>query len=308
MAESAEASYLVTGANGQAGRAVCRVLYDREKDCLLARPRETFDVTDLERVRSRLTLLKPAAVFNCAAYTRVRQAEQQAELCWRTNALAVDNLGRCLAPERIPLIHLSTDFVFGQDRDRRQPYLEEDAAGPLGQYGLSKYAGEAGLLKWMQLYPDWPCFIVRVAGVFELPRRHRQNFPQQLVQLLDKLHPEPLPVVDDVHSSFTLAEDLADALVWLADRARDTPPGIYHLSNGGHGSWYEFAQHFLRVKPRRRGVTPMPLAEYARRQGFDATARQRYTVLDTRKFHELGYGCLPPWQEAVERWVRHYRR
>lgn len=309
MAENQEAGYLVTGANGQVGRAVCRLLFEQYPEELLARPRESLDITNLPLMTDRLSLLRPAAVINCAAYTRVRKAEEEPERCWRANALAVDHLGRCLAPRNIPLIHLSTDFVFGRDRQRQTPYLEEDAAGPLGQYGRCKLEGEAGLLKWMQLYPSWPCFIIRTAGVFELPRRHHTNFPQQLMSMLDKLQQEPVPVVRDVFSSFTLAEDLAAALVRLVAHVRTTPPGIYHVTNTGHGSWYDFAEVLLRARSRqRRDIRDVSLNEYARLQGFDATERQRYTVLDTTKFHELGYGRLPPWQDAVERWVRHYRR
>jgi dTDP-4-dehydrorhamnose reductase len=298
--------YLVTGGNGQVGMAL-RALLPVEFASYV-KTRESLDITHSRNAVARILALRPDAVINCAAYTNVRAAERDVQKAWQVNAWAVGKLAAGLAEAGIPLIHISTDFVFGQEFDRKTPYTEMCPPGPVNSYGASKLAGEAAIFQVANHYPDWRFFIVRTAGVFEAPWRNNINFANAMATRVARK--DTLRGVTDVVSSITYAPDLAKCLVFLASRPHEISSGCYHVVNQGFASWYQIANYLQEQLCGR----PMPVAtitsqQYEQQQGHDASKVATYTALSVDKFKTLPEApVLPCWQQALRTYAKLWRR
>ncbi len=252
--------------------------------------------------RDRLDLAKPGAIaeaaaalggrvwVNCTGYHRTDEAEGNAGLAVRVNAHAVKELGRACAAIGARLFHLSTDYVFGGDLERRTPYGEADPPAPLNVYGMSKALGET------LLFGENPAAtVLRVASLFGVAGASGKggNFVETMLRLARE-RPE-LRVVDDQAMSPTATADAAAALVRMIRAG--APPGLYHVVNSGAVTWRGFAAEILRQAGLETPVTAIRAAELSQ-----PAERPAYSVLDNRKISAVA-GAMPDWRDALARYL-----
>jgi len=276
---------VVTGANGQLGGEICRQL---GKDAI-GLDIDTLDLTTGPAVQGRLFGLKPDLVINCAAYTQVDRAESEPEMCEAVNAAAVRNLVRACRRLDCPLVQISTDYVFAGYASGSRPWREDDPPKPRGVYSESKYHAEqaaAGLEKHL---------IVRTCGLYaRLSDRRAKNFVRTMLRLA--AHGGEIKVVNDQQCTPSYVPHVARAVLFLAGLTGNQPApwGIYHVTNTGQTTWYEFAAEIFRLVGREVVLQPITSAEH----GAPAP-RPRYSVLDTSKYHSLGGPAMPDWRSAL---------
>ena len=276
---------LVTGAGGQLGQALQRVLAAED---VIALTRTELDVTDGEAVTRVVETHRPEWILNTAAYNLVDEAEEQADAAFQVNALGVLHLAQAARAAGSTLVHFSTDYVFDGRQDK--PYGETDPPNPLSVYALSKFTGEILLRGGTPKY-----FLIRTCGLYGWPPNPRRgNFVERMLGAARAA--KPLRVVSDQILTPTSASELAEKVALLVRTGRY---GLYHMTNEGQCSWYEFAQEIFRLaglSPRLDAVT---LAEY----GAPAQ-RPRYSVLENHAYAELGLPPFRPWQEALADYLR----
>ena len=272
---------VITGAAGQLGNELVRQLGTRA----VALDRQSLDITDAEAVRFVLAKIRPDAVINAASYTKVDQAEQEPDRCREVNVEAVATLADVCRRLDCPLLHISTDYVFGADRSRRTPYRETDPPGPLGVYARSKLEGEQRAAEWQKHY------IVRTCGLYGHPGPHTRtgNFVRTMLRLgAEKDH---LRVVDDQWCTPSFVPHVAAAVIFLLEHA---PFGTYHVVNSGETTWCRFAREIFHQAGLHVEVEPITTEQFGA-----AADRPRYSVLDTSKYRALGGPPLPHWREAL---------
>lgn len=273
---------LITGANGQLGRELRLRLSDRDDFEMLVTDVDELDITDVDAIDAYFASHAIDCVVNCAAYTAVDAAEDNVELCRRLNATAPTLLARACARKGARMIHISTDYVLGGDGHR--PYREDDEPHPLGVYGLTKLEGERGVIEAL---PD--AVILRTAWLYS---PHGKNFVKTMLKLGSTL--ETLRVVVDQVGTPTYALDLADCIVAVLT-ATDWHPGIYHVSDEGAISWYDFTMAIHRLAGITEcRVSPCMTSEYPTR-----ATRPHYSVLDKSKFKATFGVTLPHWEVSL---------
>jgi dTDP-4-dehydrorhamnose reductase len=225
------------------------------------------------------------AVINCAAFTRVDDAEKERELCWSINANGAGHVARACASRELPLIHLSTDYVF--DGRKGSDYGEDDPVAPLNYYGESKLAGEQQVL-----VAGGGAVVVRTQSLFGLRGR---SFIRAILNQIQQ-GKTSLRVVADQVSSPTYTPHLADALLRLL--AVKPPAGVINVAARGHCSWWEFAAAIVaRVKPGLE-ILKLSTAELS----FPAL-RPAYSVLNTTRYTSLTGHPMPRWEEGLEAYL-----
>jgi dTDP-4-dehydrorhamnose reductase len=277
---------LVLGSGGQLGRELL-LRADPEAECI-ALTRQELDIGDAAAVAARLEMLAPRVVINAAAYTAVDAAEDDALAAQRANAVGPANLAQSCRDLGIHLVHVSTDFVF--DGKSSQPYSADAPTAPLGEYGRSKLAGEQAVQERFS-----QALVMRSSWVYS---RFGNNFVKTMLRLMSER--DELAVVSDQLGSPTWARGLASAL-WAA-AARPEVCGIYHWSDAGECSWYDFALAIfeeasdLGILRRPVKISPISTSEYP-----TAAARPRYSVLDTtRSLQDLGLHGMQ-WREQLRK-------
>lgn len=273
---------LVTGANGQLGRALREVHPDFEFV-----NRGEFDVAS----PSDRNWSEYRAIVNCAAYTDVDGAEADVESAWRVNAFAPAELARIAREHRISLVHISTDYVF--NGTKQTPYRTEDAIGPISVYGASKAAGELAVLANSGNY------LIRTSWVVG----DGNNFVRTMMGLAGRgVSPT---VVNDQIGRPTFALDLARFIVKIIEET--PPPGIYHFSNSGPSvSWFDLAKEVYSLSGvDERNVKPISTSEYY--AGQSVAARPSYSVFDLEKAEGV-MGEVPTWQQSLTEYVAREQR
>ena len=276
---------LVTGANGQLGNEM-RLLANEY-------PEFEFDFTDIDEldlskadaVMAYCEKLQPAYIINCAAYTAVDKAEDDTDLCWLINKDAVTNLAKAANALHAKILHVSTDYVF--DGTNTSPYLESDPVCPVSAYGKSKLDGEITLLEHC---PN--SVIVRTAWLYSI---YGNNFVKTMIRLGKER--ESINVVADQVGTPTYAADLAAALMDIVDCAEGNQflPGIYHYSNNGVCSWYEFTKKIHELA----GITTCKVNPIATKDYPTRAARPAYSVLSKQKI-KADYGVIvPQWEDSL---------
>ena len=268
---------LVTGAAGQLGRSLAAPLARHD---VTAYARAELDITDLGAVRAAIAAVKPDVVINAAAYNRVDDAEADATDAYRGNALAPRNLALATAERGVPVVHVSTDYVF--DGRGTRPYHEYDAPNPQSAYGRSKLAGEIAV---REVNPKH--YVVRTAWVY-----HEQgaNFPRTMLSLASR--PE-VRVVDDQVGCPTYAPHLAQAIARLLETDSF---GTYHFAGAGSVTWYGLTCRLFALRGITTPVVPVTTEEFPR-----PAPRPRYSVLTTLQEPRI---VLPPWEDALEEFSR----
>lgn len=275
---------LVTGIGGQLGYDVMRELKKRGLE-VVGTGREEMDITDAAQVREVLRACAPDAVIHCSAYTAVDRAEDEKELAYRVNVEGTKNIAEVCAELDCVMMYISTDFVFSGEGER--PWEPEDEAGPLSVYGRSKYEGEKEVKSRLD-----KCFIVRISWTFGI---NGNNFVKTMLRIGKENG--AVRVVDDQVGSPTYTRDLA---VLLADMIQSGQYGEYHASNEGFCSWYEFAKEiFQEAGMDEVQVTPISSDE------FPAKAKRPFNSrMSKEKLVKKGFNRLPPWQDALNRYMQ----
>jgi dTDP-4-dehydrorhamnose reductase len=263
---------LITGADGQLGRALQAAL---AADEIIALTRSQLEITKLSDVDEAIAANSPDIVINAAAYTNVDGAETEREEAYRGNALGPRNLAITTANRNIPLLHVSTDYVF--DGFGEKPYQEFDRTNPLSIYGKSKLAGEQAVAMFNPRH-----YIVRTAWLYSPDGK---NFPKTMLAQSAR---EEVRVVSDQYGSPTYAPHLAEAIVELI---KTDAYGTYHLAGNGGASWYELTVKLYQLSGIATRVRPVATSEFPR-----PAVRPRYSVLTSIQEPRI---LLPPWEEGL---------
>lgn len=281
---------LVTGRSGQLATALSEAARSGIDIVALGRPE--FDIADAAGVQGTLARIAPHVVVNTAAYTAVDRAESEREAAFAVNAAGAGNVAIAAAAIGVPLIHISTDYVY--DGTRQAPYVESDPTAPLGVYGASKLAGEQAAAAANPRH-----VIVRTSWVVS---PFGANFVKTMLRLAAER--PMLRVVDDQHGAPTYAPDLAAALVSIAQSIAGRPEadpawGIYHAANSGETTWCGIARQVMSAA-RQRGlpaaeVTPITTPEYPTPARRPASSR-----LDCRRLGAAFGIQLRPWRPAID--------
>lgn len=266
---------LITGAGGQLGCALQASLAKYE---LVALTRAELDVVNFDQVRQAISAHRPDVVINCAAYTSVDAAESDEAGACRLNAVAPRNLAIATCDLNIPLLHVSTDYVF--DGEGNRPYHEFDRTNPQSVYGRSKLAGEQAVAAHNPRH-----YIARTAWLYHHQPAQGKNFPKTM---LAQAHRESVRVVNDQHGSPTYAPHLAEAIAQLIETGAY---GVYHLAGSGQASWYELTRRLYELFEIKTSVEACTTAEFPR-----PAKRPAYSVLTTVQDPEIR---LPTWEDGL---------
>lgn len=237
---------LVTGAKGMLGHDLCPTLEDAGFETVETDV-DNLDITDLKQVEEVLNAEKPDAVVHCAAYTNVNKAEEEKDLAIKINGEGTENLAKVCAKLDIPIVYISTDYVF--DGTKEEAYLPYDKTNPINAYGLSKLKGEEAVQKHCTKY-----YITRTSWLYSL---HGKNFVETMISLADK--PE-LKVVDDQVGCPTWTQELSNGITTLL--SEEAPYGIYHVCGTGHTSWYGFAKEIFELAGLKVNLIPCKSDEF----------------------------------------------
>jgi len=273
---------LVTGAGGQLGTDVVTELTNRNVEHT-GIDIDDLDITDTAATRSYLTQHRPKSVIHCAAYTAVDQAEDEPELCDKVNINGTANIAKACRDIDAEMIYISTDYVF--DGSGSAPYETGSPTGPISAYGKSKLAGEEAVLSFLEKN-----YIVRTSWVYGI---NGNNFVKAIIsKAITELE---LRVVNDQFGSPTYTPDLA---VLLCDMALSGRYGIYHATNEGFCTWYDFAEEILRQCGSTIRINPVPSTAYPVK-----AKRPMYSALSKKSLDLAGFNRLPQWQDALARFI-----
>jgi dTDP-4-dehydrorhamnose reductase len=275
------AKILVTGANGQLGKEIREAAINFPLHEFLFLSREDLPIHHFDLVRNTFDAFKPDYCINCAAYTAVDRAESEPELAYLINAEAVGILAAVAHERKCRFIHVSTDYVFPGNAS--VPYVESDETGPVSVYGKSKWQGEQ---QAMQQDPE--CVIIRTSWVYS---RFGNNFVKTMLRLMKER--SEISVVADQRGCPTWASDLADFILDIISR-KDWHPGIYHYSNEGETTWFDFAVEIAGLIHSPCKVNPIPTSSYP-----TPAQRPGYSVMSKEKIKHV-FGHQPPgWKSAL---------
>jgi dTDP-4-dehydrorhamnose reductase len=278
------ASIALLGSQGQLGSELAAELPADQTRCVT---RAEADLAIPGQVTTLLEALRPSVVINCTAYNLVDKAEDDPAAAFAVNAFGVRELALACAKLKATLVHFSTDYVFGLEGFRGEPYRESDAPGPVSTYGVSKLTGEYFV---RALCPRH--YVIRTCGLYGQHGAGGKgtNFVETMLRLARA--GKPLKVVEDQILTPTNARDVARAIPQLLE---ECPFGLYHLTNSGSCSWHEFAQTIFTLAGMQTDLKPTTSAEYGSR-----AARPAYSVLTTE---HTTTPRLRPWQEALAEYV-----
>jgi dTDP-4-dehydrorhamnose reductase len=274
------------GANGQLGRDLQPALQPYGVTPLT---RNEVDVTDSERTRGVLMDLHPNVILNTTAYHRVDDCESQPELAFKVNALAVLDLVRIANDLDAVLVHISTDYVF--DGTARKPYTEESQPFPLSVYANSKLAGEFLTRGMSKKY-----FLVRSCGLYGVAGSHGKggNFVETMIAKARR--GESIRVVNDQVMTPTYTVDLAHQIAAILPT---THYGLYHMTNEGECTWYEFARAIFELSGIDADLSPTTSELYK-----SPAIRPRYSVLENARLKELGLNQMRHWRDALAAYLK----
>ena len=270
---------LVTGSTGQLGSDVVKELLKRGYSTLSPN-RSELNLCSEDNIRNYILNSNCEAIVHCAAYTQVDKAEDEKDLCIKINATATKHIVKCAKILDIPMIYISTDYVFDGTKDGE--YTENDETNPINIYGESKLAGEKYVQEILDKY-----YIVRTSWVFNI---NGKNFIETMLRL-SKANNQ-LSIVNDQIGSPTYTKDLSRLLV---DMLETSKYGLYHATNEGYCSWYEFAYTIFKLANINIDIKAINSNEYASR-----AKRPMNSKLSKDKLIEYGFKPLPHWEDALK--------
>jgi dTDP-4-dehydrorhamnose reductase len=263
---------LVTGKNGQLGRSIHKLVTNTEQtDDFVFVGREELDLSNQNNIARYFENNVFDTIINCAAYTAVDKAEEEQDLANKVNHLAVKKLAEITNKQQAKLIHISTDYVF--DGESNKPYVETDKTSPINVYGKTKLAGEKAL---QEVMPD-NAIIIRTSWVYS---EYGNNFVKTMLRLGKER--DEINIVSDQIGSPTYATDLAEAILAIINNKdyqnEENSTEIYHYSNEGDISWYEFAKEVFKIERVECKVAPITTQQYptlARRPNFSTLNKRK---------------------------------
>ncbi|MFI3330559.1 MAG: dTDP-4-dehydrorhamnose reductase [Rikenellaceae bacterium] len=277
---------LITGANGQLGTQMQIESTGDENNYIFTDLKE-LDITDFVATTKCLSDNNIDTIVNCAAYTNVDKAEQDIELCDKINHLAVSNLAKAAKEHNATLIHISTDYVF--DGNNHTPYTEDEPTAPIGIYGKTKLMGEQSVIN-----SECKHIIIRTSWLYS---ESGANFVKTMLKLTSER--ETLNVIFDQIGTPTYAGDLAKAIVAIINSDSSDKNGVYHFSNEGVCSWYDFAVEISSLAGNVCGVKPIHSDEYP-----SLVTRPHYSVLDKTKI-KANFGLeIPHWRVSLRKCIK----
>ena len=281
---------LVTGANGQLGKEFRAIEQHYPHYKFLFAGHADLAIEDAHAIEAYFNAQLPSICINCAAYTAVDKAEMEKEQAIKTNAEAVGLLASACNKSKAQFIHISTDYVF--DGNSSTPYIEEDKTDPVNHYGLSKLKGEQ-----LAIQKNADAIIIRTSWVYS---EYGNNFVKTMMRLMKDRN--SINVVNDQVGSPTYAADLAEAImkiIQITTESEKAPSGVYHYSNEGSISWYEFAVAIKELTGSNCKVNPIPSSQYP-----TPARRPHYSLLNKSKIKST-YGLnIPHWRESLVRCLK----
>ncbi len=275
---------LVTGSNGQLGSEIQKLSINYPNYNFVFTSSMQLDITDYSKVNRFFDITKIDVVINCAAYTDVNKAESDIEKANNVNNLAVANLAKIAKRKHIKLIHFSTDYVF--DGILNRPYGEDDVPNPQTVYGKTKLKGEKAIQK---INPK-KSVIIRTSWLYS---EYGNNFVKTMLHLGNENN--QIKVITDQVGTPTFAGDLAKVVLDIIPKVENDRIEIYHYSNGGTCSWYDFANLIYSIKKMDIKVIPIKSKEFP-----TLAKRPLYTVLDKTKIKDTFNIQIPNWQDSLK--------
>ena len=276
---------LITGSHGQLGSEMLQAAAGFPAFSFLYTDVEDLDICDKNALNDFVKTNHVNIIVNCAAYTAVDKAEDDIALCYKINSDAVRNIGEVANENGIKVVHISTDYVF--DGTNHIPYIEDQPVCPSSVYGKSKLAGEQALMDSCE-----HAVIIRTAWLYS-------SFGNNFVKTMMKLGTErdSLNVIFDQIGTPTYAADLANTILQVLSHTNFVP-GIYHFSDEGVCSWYDFTKSIHRIAGITCDVRPIETKDYPVR-----TPRPHYSVLNKAKLKAVYGITIPHWEESLERCI-----
>lgn len=273
---------LLTGTTGQLGHDVLDEINLRGHSPIVL-TRDELNLASTCNIKNTIISHNPDSIIHCAAYTKVDLAEDNRSICQTINSLAVKEIALAAKELNIPLIYLSTDYIF--DGNKSSPYEEDDIANPINIYGKTKYEGELYVKDILDKY-----FIVRISWVFG---KNGNNFVKSMLKLSKEK--KELSIVDDQIGSPTYTKDLAPLLI---DMIESDKYGVYHATNEGFCSWYEFAKETFRYTNLNISLNPIKTSQYPTK-----AKRPLNSKLSKSRLSKSGFKPLRHWKEALHDYV-----
>jgi dTDP-4-dehydrorhamnose reductase len=280
---------LITGSNGQLGSEIKELAANYKKLDFVFKDLPELDICDFEVLQAFIIDHKINAVINCAAYTAVDKAEEDAEIAEHVNSIGVSNLVNALAKVNGQLIHISTDYVF--DGNHFLPYKETDPVSPIGVYGETKRKGELAVIN-----SDIEAIVIRTSWLYSA---YGNNFVKTMLRLGNEK--EKLNVIFDQVGTPTYAADLAEACLEILsknDAKINSKGNVYHFSNEGVASWYDFAIAIMKMGTIECVVSPIETKEYP-----TLAKRPHYSILNKAKIKKAFGLEIPYWRDSLEKCI-----
>ena len=278
---------LITGANGMLAKSVRKRLEGNELICTDV---AELDITNEEAVLNKIKEVKPEYIINCAAFTAVDKAETAGEIVEKINADGPRNLAKAAKENNCVLVHISTDYVFGGDLDVEKDYKEDDPKSPVTAYGITKLHGEEAIQENTDKY-----YIFRTAWLYG----DGNNFVRTMLKLGETK--DEISVVNDQHGSPTYAEDLANFIAEAIEKK--IPYGIYHTTNEGYTTWYDFTKAIFEYAGIICKVNPVSTEEYIEMMKITQAKRPKNSQMSKDKLKAQGIE-VPEWEDALKRYLK----
>ena len=283
---------LITGANGMLAKEV-REKFEKENE-LICTDVADLDITNEEAVEKFVEETKPEYIINCAAFTAVDKAETAGEIVEKINGNGPANLAKAAKKVGAKLVHISTDYVFGGDLDVSKDYKEDDEKEPVTAYGITKLHGEEGIEKNMDEY-----YIFRTAWLYGIGGNNFVKTMTKLGSTRDEIN-----VVSDQHGSPTYAKDLTEIIYQAIEKK--IPYGVYHATNQGYTTWYDFTKAILEKQNIQCKVNPVTTEEYIEMMKITQAKRPFNSQLSKSKLLAQGIE-VPNWEDGLDRYLEEER-
>jgi dTDP-4-dehydrorhamnose reductase len=284
---------LVTGSNGQLGRSLNHLVDQNKTDYrFVFATREQLDLTDFQNIRSFIEKNQFDVIINCAAYTAVDKSEVEKEQANLVNHLSVKNIAEIARDNCIKLIHISTDYVF--DGLKFKPYIEKDNTSPKNVYGKTKLDGENAILSTMAC----DALIIRTSWLYS---EYGNNFLDTILKLTQTK--EKLNIVSDQIGSPTYANDLAIAILTIIESSKFSKASeiseVFHYSNGGKCSWYDFAREIVQITGKKCSIDPIFSKDYPQ-----SATRPKHVLLDKDKIRNSFGLNIIFWKDSLNKCIQ----
>ena len=278
---------LITGKNGQLGSELQEVSLESRHTFIFCNSHEC-DIRDQNVIETIVLKHKINTIINCAAYTNVDNAETDSELLDIINFKAIDVISRWTSDKNKKLIHISTDYVF--NGHKKEPYTEDDKTSPINIYGETKLAGELAIISTM----PFNSIIIRTGWVYS---EFGNNFVKTILNLATKSN--TLDIVSDQIGTPTYAYDLAYSILHIVSSEKflqnEKPTAIFHYSNEGKSSWYEFAKEIISIAGINCHLNPIKTEDYPL-----PAKRPKYSILSKKKISQEYALSIPHWKNALK--------